>query len=77
MEYILVVLLTIFSIDGGKKQQTITLKFDTVESCRDVRNMVNVGLSFYDLASKNTNYSAYVGQCALAKTKKAVKLDEI
>ena len=72
MTYILVVLLTIFSASGIQQEQKITLQFDNETNCREVRNLINVGLSFYDLASKNTNYSAYVGRCTHAEKRKQI-----
>ena len=67
--FILVVLITFFPAYGTKTEQRITLQFHNETNCREVRNLINVGLSFYDLASKNTNYSAYVGRCTSAKRK--------
>ena len=71
--FILVVLLTIYSESGTIHQQKFTLNFENQKTCREVRNLINVGLSFYDLASKNTHYSAYVGQCSQVKNRKPVK----
>ncbi len=71
--YILVILLTFFNVSGTKTEQKITLQFENETNCMEVRNLINVGLSFYDLASKNINYSAYVGRCTFSKNRKSVK----
>ena len=71
--FILVVLLTFFSASGTKTEQKITLQFENEKNCTEVRNLINIGLSFYDLASKNINYSAYVGRCTHSKKRKPIK----
>jgi len=73
MTYVMVVLITIFSASGIEQPQKLTLQFSNKTDCVEARNLIKVGLSFYDLASKNSNYSAYVGRCTHDEKRKQIK----